>query len=133
LLSPIGSGREHDSLRLYQQSVKVTESVPKPPATQVVNYAIHLFSILLPLQAARVQESVLEQLRSFLTDGSLQRDPARKIAISVNVVTALLGALKVAVRETVLAPGNLRSDAVEVLIKELLRVGRTSLLALLIY
>jgi HEAT repeat-containing protein 5 len=100
--------------------------VPEPPATQVVNYAIHLFSILLPLQAARVQESVLEQLRSFLADGSLQRDPARKIAISVNVVTAILGALKVAVRETVLTPGNLRSDPVEVLIKELLRVGRTS-------
>jgi hypothetical protein len=101
--------------------------VPEPPATQVVNYAIHLFSILLPLQAAKVQESVLEQLRSFLADGSLQRDPARKIAISVNVVTAILGALKVAVRETVLAPGNLRSDPVEVLIKELLRVGQALL------
>ena len=124
LLSPIGAGREHDSLRLYQHSVKVTDPVPEPPATQVVNYAIHLFSILLPLQAAKVQESVLEQLRSFLADGSLQRDPARKIAISVNVVTAILGALKVAVRETVLAPGNLRSDPVEVLIKELLRVGQ---------
>jgi hypothetical protein len=124
LLSPIGAGREHDSLRLYQHSVKATDSVPEPPATQVVNYAIHLFSILLPLQAAKVQESVLEQLRAFHTDGSLQRDPARKMAISVNAVTAILGALKVAVRETVLAPGNLRSDPVEVLIKELLRVGR---------
>jgi HEAT repeat-containing protein 5 len=70
-----------------------------------------------------VQESVLEQLKSFLTDSSLQRDPARKMAISVNSATALLGALKVAVKETSLAPGDVRSDAVESLIKEILRVS----------
>jgi HEAT repeat-containing protein 5 len=123
-LSPVGIGREHDSLRLYTGRVKELINISEPPATQVVNASIHLFAVLLPLQPSRVQESVLEQLQSFMVDSSLQRDPARKIAMSVNIATALLGALKVAVRETTLSPGNIRSDAVEVLIKDLLRVSR---------
>ncbi len=87
-----------------------------------MNAAIHLFAILFPLQPSKVQESVLEQLKSFLTDESLHRDPARRMAISVNSAAALLGALKVAVRETSLPPGDVRSDAVEELVKEILRV-----------
>jgi hypothetical protein len=122
LLSPIGVGREHDSLRLYHGRIKSPSPLPEPPATQVVNAAIHLFAMLFPLQPAKVQESVLEQLKSFLTDVSLQRDPARKMAISVNTATALLGALKVAVKETSLTPGSIKSDAVEDLVKEILRV-----------
>lgn len=57
-----------------------------------------------------------------MTDSSLQRDPARKIAISVNVATSLLGALKVAVRETSLPPGNIKGDSVERLMEHLIRV-----------
>jgi len=88
----------------------------------VVNAAIQLFATALPLQAARIQESLLEQLSSFLADTSLQRDPARKAAITVNVATALFCVLKVAVRETSLPAGNLRSDAVQKILRELLRV-----------
>jgi HEAT repeat-containing protein 5 len=106
---------------LYIGKVKEDMKVPEPPATQVINSSIHLFAVLLPLQPSRVQESVLEQIQSFMMDSSLQKDPARKIAISVNVATALLGALKVAVRETSLPPGNMRSDSVEGLIKDILR------------
>jgi hypothetical protein len=119
----VGLGREHDSIKLYIGRVREEIKLPEPPATQVVNASIHLFAVLLPLQPSRVQESVLEQLQSFMMDSALQRDPARKVAISVNVATALLGALKVAVRETSLSPGNMRSDSVELLIKELLRVS----------
>jgi hypothetical protein len=89
----------------------------------VVNVAIRLFSILLPLQSSRIQESVLEHLTSYLSDGSLQRDPARKVAMSVNIAMALLGALKVAIKETSLPSGDIRSDPVERLLKELLRVS----------
>jgi hypothetical protein len=88
-----------------------------------VNSAISLFAILIPLQAPKVQESVLAQLGYFLSDNSLQRDPARKVAISVNIATALLGALQVAAKETSLAPGEFRSDHAEKSVKDLLRVG----------
>jgi hypothetical protein len=93
-----------------------------PLATQVVDAAIHLFATSLPLQAPRVQESILEQLSSFLSNNNLQRDPARKAAMSVNIATALFLALKVAVRETSLPPGDLRSEGVAKAIRELLRV-----------
>jgi hypothetical protein len=94
-----------------------------PLATQVVNAAIHLFATSLPLQAPRVQESILEQLSSFLSENNLQRDPARKAAMSVNIATALFLALKVAVRETSLPPGDLRTDGVAKATRELLRVS----------
>jgi hypothetical protein len=92
-------------------------------ATQVVNSAIHLFATSLPLQAPKVQESILEQLSSFLSDPNLQRDPARKAAMSVNIAAALFSALKVAVRETSLVPGDVKSEGVEKAMRELLRVS----------
>jgi HEAT repeat protein len=120
-MSPIGVGREHDSIKLYSSRLNVKANLSEPPATEVVNAAIHLFAMLFPLQPSRVQESVIEQLRSFMFDSSLQRDPARKEAISVNISMALLGALKVAVRETTLAPGDIRNESVNTLMKSLLR------------
>lgn len=92
-------------------------------ATQVVNAAIHLFATSLPLQAPRVQESILEQLSSFLSDNNLHRDPARKAAMSVNIASALFSALKVATKETSLTPGDVRSEGVEKATRELLRVS----------
>lgn len=97
--------------------------LPEPPATEVVNAAIHFFAILFPLQSSRVQESILEQLKIFMGDSSLQRDPARKEAISVNTAMALLGALKVAVKDTSLPSGEMKNETVDNLIKQLLRVS----------
>src|SRR5256885_2602846 len=54
------------------------QSLPEPPATEVVNSAINLFAISLPLQPPKVQESILEQIATFLAANSLQRDPGRK-------------------------------------------------------
>jgi hypothetical protein len=107
---------------LYSSRAKLQSRYPEPPATEVVNAAIHLFAILFPVQSARIQESVIEQLRSFMMDGNLQRDPARKEAISVNTVMALLGALKVAVRDTTLPPGDIKSESVTSPLRALLRV-----------
>lgn len=101
----------------------VRKTLPNPPATEVVNSALQLFAICLPLQTARIQESILEQITSFLSAGNLQRDPNRKSAMMVNIAYALLGALKVAVRETRSAPGDLRRDPVEKAIQELLHVS----------
>jgi hypothetical protein len=123
LLQPTCGAREHDSISLYKNDLSTSHPLPDPLATQVVNAAIHLFATSLPLQAPRVQESILEQLSSFLSDSNLHRDPARKAAMSVNIATALFSALKVATKETSLTPGDVRSEGVEKASRELLRVS----------
>lgn len=123
LLQPICGAREHDSIALYKNDLSTSHPLPDPLATQVVNAAIHLFATSLPLQAPRVQESILEQLSSFLSDNNLHRDPARKAAMSVNIASALFSALKVATKETSLTPGDVRSEGVEKATRELLRVS----------
>lgn len=120
LLSPVCPSIEHDSVNLYLTAGNI-ERAPDPAATEVVNIAIKLFAIALPLTPPKIQESILEQLASFLATGSLQRDPGRKAAMIVNISTALLCTLKVAVKETQSPPGSLASPAVEKLMQEMLR------------
>ena len=126
LARPVGQAREHDSLALYRdrRSENLEDGEGDMPlATQVVDAAIQLFATSLPLQGAKVQESILEQLSSFLSASELSRDPARKAAMSVNIATALFSALKVACKETSLLPGSIHSEngAVEKAMRELLR------------
>ena len=99
-----------------------SESLPDPPATEVVNAAISLFAVAYPLQTPKVQELLLEQLATFLASASLQRDPGRKVAVTVNAAMALLGILKVAVGETTADKGDIKSQLVEKIIEEILRV-----------
>lgn len=120
LKSPICPSLEHDAAALYVGAAD-DEGLPDPPATEVVNMAIQLFAFVFPLTPTKVQESILEQLVSFLSAGSLQRDPGRKAAIDVNVATALLSTLKVAVKETSASPGDVTNLAVERLLQELIR------------
>ncbi|KAK3062060.1 hypothetical protein LTS18_004910, partial [Coniosporium uncinatum] len=120
VLSPVSQAREHDSVSLYVMPLDTPDIPPDPPSTQVVNAAIDLFAISLPSQPPQVQESVLEQLFSFLSSKILERDPARKAAMTVNIATALLGALKVAAKETSLPAGDMKGSAVEKAIQELL-------------
>ena len=101
------------------------EELPDPPATEVVNSAIALFGLALPLQQSKVQESVLEQLSMYLSARSLQRDPGRKAAITVNIALSLLGALKVSSNETSADPGDLKSLPVEKCLDDMLRVRLT--------
>ncbi|CAK7244735.1 MAG: hypothetical protein STHCBS139747_006281 [Sporothrix thermara] len=145
LLSPVCGAFEHDASLLYVESSTVrTEGggssekdsgptakssvtsnssslLPDPPATEVVNLAIQLFAYVFPLTPAKVQESILEQVATFMSAGSLQRDPGRKAAISVNVAVALLSTLKVAVRETQAPAGNITNQKVEQLLQDLVR------------
>jgi HEAT repeat-containing protein 5 len=112
---------------IYVPTADRSFGVPDPPATEVVNAAITLFATTLPLYNSKVQESILEQISSFLSSSSLQRDPARREAISVNIAVALLSALKVAVKDTRSAPGDLRGEAVERVMQELLHVSARSI------
>ncbi|KAJ4304287.1 hypothetical protein N0V88_001900 [Collariella sp. IMI 366227] len=120
LLSPVCGTLEHDASILYIGSAD-GPSLPDPAATEVVNMAIQLFAFVFPLTPPKVQESVLEQVTTFVAAGSLQRDPGRKAAINVNIATALLSILRVAVKETRSPPGDVTNAAVEKLIQELLR------------
>ncbi|KAI1372972.1 ARM repeat-containing protein [Hypoxylon crocopeplum] len=121
LLSPICSSLEHDAAVLYVGESDPSMNLPDPPATEVVNMAIRLFAFVFPLTPAKVQESVLEQITTYVSAGSLQRDPGRKAAINVNVASALFLTLKVAVKETQSSPGNVTNLAVERLLQEMTR------------
>ncbi|KAI0097078.1 ARM repeat-containing protein [Daldinia grandis] len=121
LLSPICTSLEHDAAVLYVGEQDPSADLPAPPATEVVNMAIQLFAFVFPLTPAKVQESVLEQIATFISAGSLQRDLGRKAAITVNVASALFLTLKVAVKETQSPAGNLTNIAVEKLVQEMTR------------
>jgi len=75
------------------------------------------------MQTPKIQESILEQLTSFLSATSLQRDINRKTAIMANIAYAILSALKVAVKETRSPTGSLKRPAVEKVIQDLLHVS----------
>ncbi|KAI8943683.1 hypothetical protein NX059_001668 [Plenodomus lindquistii] len=122
LLSPICGAREHDSITLYNSSTNDSHNLPDPPATEVVNAALQLFAICLPMQTPRIQESILEQMTSFLSATSLQRDINRKTAIMVNIAYAVLSALKVTVKETRSPAGSLKGPAVEKVMQDLLHL-----------
>jgi hypothetical protein len=121
LQSPVCSSLDNDSLALYVDSLGDAEDQSDPPATEVVNSAIKLFAIAFPLTPPRIQESILEQLATFLSAGSLQRDAGRKAAMNVNVAMALLSTLKVAAKETQSPAGDITSAAVIKLMQEVLR------------
>ncbi|KAK4914852.1 hypothetical protein LTR49_016964 [Elasticomyces elasticus] len=118
VLSPIGGGLEFDPTCIYLPAVEDHE--PNPAATGAVNAAISAFALCLPLQAPRVQEGALEQMASSLSALSLQKDPARKAAITVNVTLALSAACKVATGDGGASKGDLRSVATEKALQALL-------------
>ena len=93
-----------------------------PPAIEVVNTAIELFAVALPLQTPKVQESSVEQVATLLSSNTLQRNPGRKAAMSINIAIALLHTLKVAVKETPSLPGNLDLSTGKIM-QELLQVS----------
>ncbi|KKK21581.1 hypothetical protein P175DRAFT_0559608 [Aspergillus ochraceoroseus IBT 24754] len=116
---PVSQASEHDSILLYcarQRDCLYAD----PHPTGVVNAAIELFSVAIPLHAPKVQESSVEQIATFLSSSSLQRNPGRKAAMVVNISVALLHVLKVAVKEDGSTSGKL-SPATEKVFQELVR------------
>jgi len=107
---------------LYSVRDRSSPSFADPPTTEVVNAAIDLFAIMLPLQTPKVQESIVEEIATLLSTQSLHRNPGRKAAMILNIAIALLYTLRVAVRETSSAPGSLKNNATEKIMQELLQV-----------
>lgn len=121
LNSPICGSIEHDASVLYIGTNSSDNEMPGPAATEVIDTAIQLFAFAFPLTPAKVQESILEQIRTFASAGSLQRDPARKAAINVNIATAILATMRVAVKETKSPAGSISDIAVERLLQDIVR------------
>ncbi|KAF9293013.1 hypothetical protein BGZ88_005891 [Linnemannia elongata] len=105
LKKPILGAPEHDPMVIYTTFALPTAvsrySLPKPRpvATGVIDAAIELFSILLPLQSSVLQGSMMDDLSKMLKNSTLDKNPGRKMAIQVNAVVALLGATKYAMAE----------------------------------
>ncbi|KAG9063326.1 hypothetical protein KI688_004208 [Linnemannia hyalina] len=105
LKKPILGAPEHDPMVIYTTFALPTAvsrySLPKPRpvATGVIDAAIELFAILLPLQSSVLQGSMMDDLSKMLKNSTLDKNPGRKMAIQVNVVVALLGATKYAMAE----------------------------------
>ncbi len=97
--------------------------LPNPPPTEVVNAAIALFAAAFPLHAPKIQESILEQISSYLSSASLQREPARRLAMTVNIATALLGTMTVAVQGPHSSSCDIRAATVEKALQELLHAS----------
>lgn len=120
LTFPICEASEHDSVLLY--SLRAGDSLcVDPPTTGVVNAAIDLFSVAIALHSPKMQESSVEQIATFLSSPTLQRNPGRRAALVVNISVALLHALKVAVKETDFVAGKLNSSTDKIL-QELIQV-----------
>ena len=115
ILNPVGASPEYDGTCCYLgHNVPVEEEeTPNPPGAETVNAAISAFGLCLPLQSPKVQESTLEQVTSSVSAVALQKDPARKAAITVNVALALMTACKVATGEAGSAKGELKNQSTE--------------------
>ncbi|KAK3700681.1 hypothetical protein LTR37_015870 [Vermiconidia calcicola] len=111
--SPVSSSPEYDGTCCYLGTMFPDEEVPNPPGTETVNAAIAAFGLCLPLQAPRVQESSLEQVISSFSAAALQKDPARKAAIAVNVALALMTVCRVANGEVGSAKGEMKNQSTE--------------------
>ncbi|KAK9360981.1 armadillo-type protein [Lipomyces starkeyi] len=117
---------EHDYIYLLNQLETKSglfpwQSYPKSSATAVIDYSIELFILLLPLQTEKIQESILEQVASFLNSSSLQKDPGRKAAVTANVAVALSGTLKLIAGDKRNHRHRLSDESVLKIIMEMLR------------
>ena len=120
LLSPTFHALEHDSVCLYSSNFLQGHNEISSPPTQVVDAAVELFAIALPLQPPKIQESALEQMATVLAQ-PMPREPGKKVAVLVNTSMAVLGALIVANRETKYSRGKIVTLAIEKIAAEILR------------
>ncbi|KAI8907094.1 armadillo-type protein [Powellomyces hirtus] len=95
-----------------------TRPAPSPIPIATIDAAVELFALLLPLQNAAVQESMLEQLITQAKNqnlGTKLPPSAKKRSIQLNIISAIIGALKY----VMVKKGNLASGKVAVAIRDL--------------
>ena len=83
---------------LYTDGIFKERRDAPPLATEVIDLAIYLFGLSMPMQAPQIQESILEQISSYMLHPFLQKAPARKAAITVNIAVSMLVSLRAAMK-----------------------------------
>ncbi|OQN95971.1 hypothetical protein B0A48_17914 [Cryoendolithus antarcticus] len=121
-MTPVIGAAEYDPAACYVDPDVDGVSLPVIADTETVNAAIAVFGLSLPLQTPKVQESVLEQVSASLSSSSLQKDPARKAAITVNIALALYLSLRVTTGDTGSTKGSLQSAQAEKVLQDILHV-----------
>jgi HEAT repeat-containing protein 5 len=118
--NPLGEALEHDALLLYCRGLDQQASDLNAAASGVINNAIKLFAISFPLQGPRIQESIVEQLATAISQ-PMQKEPGKKAAIVANISVALYHALRIAAGGTIYPAGKLAANTVGKTIAELLQ------------
>ena len=106
---------------LSGHNTELLYSRPRSPPAHVglVDAAIELFACLLPLQNAQVQESTMEQMIRIAKYMGGKVPPARKRALEINCIVAVIGSLKYVMARK----GSLASGKVGVAMRDLVEVG----------
>ncbi|KAK5941864.1 hypothetical protein PMZ80_005815 [Knufia obscura] len=120
--APLVPALENDSTAIYCDEANLDQDGSCSPESTCVTLAVQLFSVALPSQPPRIQESCLEQVATVLAQ-PLQREPGRKFALQVNAMTAILGALAVANNETGFHAGKLAASTINKSLAEIVRRG----------
>ncbi|ODQ67020.1 hypothetical protein NADFUDRAFT_49472 [Nadsonia fulvescens var. elongata DSM 6958] len=89
LKSPIVDSSDHDMAPLLHNH---TGEMPVSPATSIIDLSIELFTIMMPVQISKVQETILEQINAYLASCS-GKDFLRNQVVVINTVTAIHGCL----------------------------------------
>ncbi|KAG8932860.1 hypothetical protein FRC02_000421 [Tulasnella sp. 418] len=124
-ITPIVGSCEHDMIVLCRsRSQPLTQSWPEPPppSTGVVDAAIELFSLLLPLQDAPTVARNIAQLTQHIRSPKLDRNIGRKSAATYNSTMALMLMLKNGV-QTRLSKDVISSSQVTNALTEILKDG----------
>ncbi|KAJ3149761.1 hypothetical protein HDU89_003518 [Geranomyces variabilis] len=117
----------HNPNATSQHTYELAYARPAPAqiAIATIDAAIELFALLLPLQNAAVQESMMEQLITLAKGqnlGAKVPPTARKRSTQLNIISAIIGAL----RHVMVRKGGLASGKVAVAIRDLVEEFLTS-------
>lgn len=115
----LGANEQDAEALLHKPEESRLYMEPVPATTAVVNLSIELFAALFPLQPAKVQESLLVQLSSYLYSSSSSSKTERLSAVFVNASVALHNLLKFSF--TAKLRDNLKSTKVLNLIIKILK------------
>lgn len=96
---------------------------PQEPATEVVNAAIGLFALVFPLQSPKIQDSILEQILSYMGIMATQKETPQKAALAANIALAILAAVRVAGPGVNNPSGSVRSATAEKALQDMLHVS----------
>lgn len=116
---------------LYTDGIFEERHDAPPLTTEVVDLTIYLFGLSMPMQAPQIQESILEQISSYMLHPLLQKAPARRAAITVNIAVAMLVSLRAAMKIVNAGGAAFTTSAVGKALQNILHVSISCLLQII--